>query len=76
MAISTNLWERFKTTLPATPKIIATVVIPGSRGCVVESSSGGRMRVIGSAPQGSKVWVQNNTILGAAPDLPHTELEI
>ncbi len=75
--MATNLWERFTTTLPGEPKIIATVLVAGSMESVVETASGGRMRVIGGGfARGSKVWVQDNTIIGAAPDLPHTELEI
>lgn len=75
--MATNLWERFCDTLPGDPKIIAEVISVSGTESVVETSSGGRMRVSGSGyASGAMVWVKGGAIVGAAPSLPHAELEI
>ncbi len=40
------------------------------------SPSGHAQRVIGSGSVNSNVYVQEGRVLGSAPDLPHTEIDV
>lgn len=61
----------------ASPRMIMTVSSDNSDGTIIASTCAGHtISVIGSATPGTKVYVQDGRVLGAAPDLPHTQIEV
>ena len=59
------------------PRMIMTVNADNGDGTIVASTGGGStITVIGSATPGTKVYVQDGRVLGSAPDLPHTQIEV
>ena len=76
--MGTNLWEKFKGVLPATPKIYGTVSLAvGSGEVQVTTPSGGVLQVLGTGwSVGDTVWVQDGRVVGQAPALQHYDIDI
>ncbi|BDD85918.1 hypothetical protein [Desulfofustis limnaeus] len=77
--MATNLWAKFKRLLPDSPLIIVTVesVDSATGTSMVTTAGGGAMRVFGTGvAAGSKAYVRDNTIIEAAPNLTHYEIEV
>lgn len=74
-----NLFEEFRALLPKTPVIIATVQAEfgdGTSSCLTVDNQ--LIRVIGTdgRSQGQKVFIQGDRILGNAPNLTTSTVEV
>jgi len=76
--VATNLWEKFKGVLPASPKIYTTVSqVLGGGELQVTTPSGGVLQVLGSGwNNGDTVWVQDGRVVGQAPSMQHYDIDI
>lgn len=73
-----NLFRQFLDLLPSSPLLVGTVtaVQAGAGTVTVTFDGGGSARVAGSASAGSRVFVQDGRIQGAAPSLPSSVIEV
>jgi hypothetical protein len=74
-----NPWRRFIGLLPGGVRTVATVkFINAALGISeVELRSGDRITVRGTdVPVNSKAYIADNQITGAAPDLPHYDVDV
>lgn len=76
MSTSTNLFARFKKLFDGPPLLIGTVIQVETGFCVITLPGGGTLRVRGVSTNGSKVFVRNGVIEGAAPNLTDSIIEI
>jgi len=59
------------------PKSIVEVISVNPEGTVtVETLSGHASTVIGTGTVGQMVYIQDGRVLGAAPELPYSEIEV
>lgn len=72
----TNLWKRLRQLLPEPPLLVGQVVAVTSYGVTVELPDGSMIKARGAATIGSKVFIRNGIIEGAAPTLPIVLIEI
>ena len=73
-----NLWKQFAAMLPQDPLLIATITAHNSDGTSTVEYPGGGIAVVRgqNVTIGSKAFIQNNQIQGAAPDLTLYEFEV
>lgn len=72
-----NLWRQFKELLPDAPLLIGTVTSRNGDGsAIVTTLDGGQLRATGDGAVGTRVFVRDGVITGAAPDLPSIDIEI
>lgn len=61
----------------STPRVIMTIDAVNVDGTVTATTASGHtQRVIGSGNVGDHIYVQDNRVLGTAPDLPFYEMEV
>jgi hypothetical protein len=72
-----NTLNRLGSVLDKTQRTIATVVTVNPNGTtLVQYSDGSHSVVLGDNVQEGAVYVENGRVVGAAPTLPYTEIEI
>lgn len=74
-----NPWKRFVSLLPGGVRTVAIVRYINTAAGIseVELRSGTRIAVRGTdVPVGSKAYIADNEITGAAPDLPHYDVDV
>ncbi|KAA1165489.1 hypothetical protein EU508_00720 [Pseudoalteromonas fuliginea] len=72
-----NTLNRLGSVLDRTQRTIATVVTVNSNGTtLVEYSDSSQSIVLGNSVQTGAVYVENGRIIGSAPTLPYTEIEV
>lgn len=72
-----NTLNRLGSVLDKTQRTIATIVTVNTNGTtLVEYSDSSQSIVLGDSIQTGAVYVENGRIVGAAPLLPFTEIEI
>lgn len=79
MAISANIWERFKNLAqPSRPLTIGTVQTNHGDGTMtVELLDGTQARVYGEGKgAGAKVWIEGNRVTTGAPDQPIYQVDV
>ena len=64
-----NLYEQFRQLIPEPPLQTGTVTSVSSGSVTVALPGGGQIKARGQAAVGQKVFVRDNTIEGAAPNL-------
>lgn len=76
--MATNVFQRFKQLLPASPLLIVTVDTVNPDGTsTVMTAAGGSMRVFGDGvTAGNKAFVKDGRIEDEAPDLPHFDVTV
>ena len=75
---SGNLWQLFKNVTEQGAKQLATVIDRQGSNYTVTMQGGGNTVVQSSAAYElqSKVFIRNGQIIGQAPDLPYTEIDV
>ncbi|MGP5518008.1 hypothetical protein ACTXNA_07170 [Psychrobacter celer] len=75
---SGNLWQLFKNVTEQGAKQLATVIDRTGSSYTVTMQGGSVSMATSSAAYdiGNKVFVRDGEILGIAPDLPYTEIEV
>lgn len=75
---SGNLWQLFKNVTEQSAKQLATVIARTGSNYTVTIQGGGNTIVQSSADYvlQTKVFIQNGTITGQAPDLPYVEISV
>ena len=75
---SGNLWQLFKNVTEQGAKQLATVIDRQGSNYTVTMQGGGNTIVQSSAAYElqSKVFIRNGEIVGQAPDLPYTEIDV
>lgn len=75
---SGNLWQLFKNVTEQGAKQLATVIDRNGSNYTVTMQGGGNTIVQSSAAYElqSKVFIRNGEIVGQAPDLPYTEIDV
>jgi hypothetical protein len=72
-----NTLNRLGSVLDRTQRTIATVVTVNSNGTtLVEYSDSSQSIVLGDSVQTGSAYVENGRIVGSAPTLPYTEIEV
>ncbi|MDN3489777.1 hypothetical protein [Pseudoalteromonas sp. APC 3694] len=72
-----NTLNRLGSVLDKTQRTIATIVTVNPNGTtLVEYSDSSRSIALGDSVQQGAVYVENGRIMGAAPTLPYTEIEV
>ena len=75
---SGNLWQLFKNVTEQGAKQLATVIDRTGSNYTVTMQGGGNTIVQSDAAYAlqSKVFIRNGEIVGQAPDLPYTEIDV
>ncbi|MGP5535315.1 hypothetical protein ACTXMF_12110 [Psychrobacter celer] len=75
---SGNLWQLFKNVTEQGAKQLATVIDRTGSNYTVMMQGGGNTIVQSNAAYAlqSKVFIRNGQIVGQAPDLPYTEIDV
>ena len=75
---SGNLWQLFKNVTEQGAKQLATVIDRTGSNYTVTMQGGGNTIVQSDAAYAlqSKVFIKDGQIVGQAPDLPYTEIEV
>lgn len=75
---SGNLWQLFKNVTEQGAKQLATVIDRQGSNYTVTMQSGGNTIVQSNMAYElqSKVFIRNGQIIGQAPDLPYTEIDV
>ena len=71
-----NLYARFLSLLPQRPLQVGTVLSSSDGVVSVELPGGGTITARGAGTVGSKVFVRDGAVEGAAPDLPVEIIEV
>lgn len=71
-----NLYARFLSLLPQRPLQVGTVLSSSDGVVSVELPGGGTITARGAGTVGSKVFVRDGAVEGAAPDLPIEVIEV
>ena len=72
-----NLWKQFQDLLPASTRLIGTVVTDHADGTLsIELLGGGVLHVTGTAAVGARIFARDGRMTSEAPDLPSIEIEI
>lgn len=72
-----NALNRLGVVLDKTQRTIATIVTVNSNGTtLVKYSDSSQSIAIGDSVQEGAVYVENGRVVGAAPTLPYTEIEV
>ena len=71
-----NIFNRLVSMLPSTRTDVGTVLQAYQDGVLIILQTGGYLRVMGQAAVGSRVFVKGGYVIGPAPDLSGTEIEI
>ncbi|AZZ98745.1 hypothetical protein [Pseudoalteromonas sp. R3] len=72
-----NLLNRLSAVLGGTRRSIVKIVQVNTDGTtLVQHSDGSRSAVLGDSVQSGSVYIENDRITDAAPDLPYAEIEV
>lgn len=72
-----NVLNRLGSVLGGTQRTIVKVLTVNANGtALVEHSDGSKSTVIGTTVQTGSAYIENDRIIGPAPDLPFYEIEI
>lgn len=74
----TNSYRRLRTLTQAPPRTVATVTTHNADGTsTVQLMSGAFITVLGqSVEEGNNAYIEGGRIVGAAANLPYTEIEV
>ena len=71
-----NIYKRFIELFPPPRTDVGIVLQTYQDGVLVELQTGGYVRVLGQAAIGTRVFVRSGQILGSAPNLVGSEIEV